>query len=287
MQLQGKVAVITGAVDGMGLAATRRFLAEGANVVMVDIQQDKGERLEREFDGSVRFVHGDVRDESTFERSIEIAIHDFGRLDIMYHNAGAAPGPEMIHELSVEHWDDVQAFLLRSSMLAVKWAVPPMREVGGGSVILTSSVAARSLKARTSISYGVAKGGVLHLTRMAALQYAPDLIRVNALVPGGVATSIVSKSRGYSQEMSDAVTPHLAELLYARWQPLPRAGTPEDIAAAALFLASDESRWVTGIELPVDGGVLLKRSIDDEDEIRRALEEAERRAFADLKRGSI
>lgn len=282
-QLGGKVVVITGGVDGMGLAAVHRFVSEGAKVVVLDIQGEKGRALAETMPESVRFVEGDIRQEADFERAIGLAVDTFGGLDVMYHNA-ASPGSQAhVKDMTVEDWDDLQAMLYRASMLAVKTSIPAMQARGGGSIILTSSVSAYNLKHSYPIGYASAKGAVVYLTRMAALQCAPYKIRVNAIVPGGVATAIHLKRFGISQELADAMAPHMKELIFDRYQPFPVAGEPEDIAAAALFLASNESKWITGVDLPVDGGLSLERGITDE-QYNVARMEAERRAQEDLAR---
>lgn len=281
MRLQGKVAVITGAADGMGKAAAEKFVQNGARVVVFDIQKDKGSAVASTLGESAAFIEGDVRDEQAFVRAVALATDKFGGLDIMYHNAGM-PGPFVpLDLLEVEVWDNVQALLLRSSMLAIKTAVPALRARGGGSIILTSSVSPYNLKHGMDDAYAVAKGAVLHLNRIAAFKYAKDLIRVNTISPGGVATAIHIKGRGYSQEMADAMAPHLGEKIMKRFQPLPRAGTPEDVAAAALFFASDESGWITGVDMPVDGGLALNRETTDAD-YQVALAESEALALAEL-----
>lgn len=281
MRLQGKVAVITGAADGMGKAAAEKFVQHGARVVLLDIQRDKGSTVASALGEAAAFVEGDVRDEKSFEQAVAVATEKFGGLDIMYHNAGM-PGPFVpLDLLEVEVWDNVQALLLRSSMLAIKSAVPALRVRGGGSIILTSSISAYNLKHGMDDAYAVAKGAVLYLNRIAAFKYAKDSIRVNTISPGGVATAIHIKGRGYSQEMADAMAPHLGEKLMKRFQPLPRAGTPEDVAAAALFFASDESQWITGVDMPVDGGLALNRETNDSD-YQAALAEAEALASAEL-----
>lgn len=280
-QLQGKVAVITGGVDGMGLAGVRRFVDEGANVAILDIQAEKGHALAAEMGDAVRFVAGDIRKEADFQSVVDKAVDTWGGLDVFYHNAAVPGSQARIEDMVVADWDDLQAVLLRASLLAIKVSIAPMRARGGGSVILTSSVSAYNMKKSYPVGYVTAKGAVVYLARQAALQCASDRIRVNCLTPGGVATAIHLKRFGYSQEISDAMAPHMKALLFDRFQPLPYAGQAEDVAAAALFLASSESKWITGVDLPVDGGLSIERGITDADyEIART--EAEARARAEL-----
>ncbi len=278
--LDGKVAVITGGADGMGRAAIQRFVEEGAKVVFLDVQKDKGAAIESEYDGEVRFVHGDIREEADMASTVALATEQFGGLDVMYHNAAAPGSSAPLDEITVDEWRASYDLLVTASLLAVKVAIPAMRERGGGSIILTSSIAAYALKTSPP-AYPISKGAVLHLMRAAAFRHAADKIRVNAIVPGGIASAIHLKRFNYSQEMADAIWPHLKRLVFERYQVLPVAGEPEDIANAALFLASDQSRFITGVDLLVDGGLNMQRLIM-EPEYEAAVAEAERLAKLDL-----
>jgi NAD(P)-dependent dehydrogenase (short-subunit alcohol dehydrogenase family) len=241
----------------MGLAATELFVAEGAKVVVADIQADKGPALEKRFPGKVRFSRCDIRSEEDVMAAISLATQTFGGLDIMYHNAGAAGTKEDIGKITLAGWDDTMNLLLRSAVLFLKHALEPIKARGGGAMILTSSAAAVNLGPAVS-AYTVAKSGVLTLGRVAALEFAPHKIRVNVIIPGATPTAIFGNLVGASQDVSDRMGKYLQDA-FAKMQPLPRAGAPEDVARAALFLASDDSGFITGAALPVDGGLCLNR----------------------------
>ncbi|MBS3652046.1 SDR family oxidoreductase [Pseudaminobacter sp. 19-2017] len=257
-RLDGKVAIISGGVSGMGLAATELFVAEGARVVVADIQDEKGRALEQRFAGKVRFSLCDVREEADFVAAVVQAVDGFGGLDVMYHNAGAVGDYGGVDDISVEGWDDTQHLLLRSTMLALKVAVAPMKTRGKGSIILTSSAAPFSLGGSGPYAYSVAKAGVVAAGRYAALALGQYRIRVNTIVPGAVPTSIWSGHVGGDADMGDRLA--LDRERFSRMQPLPQVGEARNIADAALFLASEASDFVTGVALPVDGGLCLYRA---------------------------
>ena len=257
-RLHGKVAVITGGASGMGLASVELFLAEGASVVIADIQDEKRHELARRLGDRVRYVHCDVGEEPDVASAVAEAVSTFGGLDIMYHNAGAVGDTAGLEDISPEGWDRTHNLLLRSSMLAVKHAAAPLRARGGGSIILTSSAAAVALGGSGPYAYTVAKAGVIALGKFAALDLGPDKIRVNTIIPGGFATSIWGGQLGGDAAMGDAISANLSG--FATMQPIPRAGDTRDIAEAALWLGSDSSSFVTGTAIPVDGGLTLFRA---------------------------
>lgn len=283
-RLEGKVAVITGGVSGMGLASVEMFVNEGAKVIVADVRIDKGRALEQSFGGAVRFSPCDIRNEQDIAAAVELAVSTFGELDIMYHNAGAAGAKESLETMTVAGWDDTQALLSRSTALCIKHAVPSMKRRGQGSIILTSSVGATNLRPGTP-AYSVAKGSVILLGRLGALEFAADRIRVNVIVPGGFATPIYGDLVGASREVADIMPDYLDEMM-TQWQPLPRPGKPIDIAYAATFLASEESAFVTGVALPVDGGLTLNRPTNAADFLFGHLNAAKEKAEAELARRS-
>jgi len=256
-RLQGKVAIITGGVSGMGLAATELFIAEGAKVVVADIQPAKGAALEKRFAGSLRYSQCDVRSEADVAAAVALAVSAFGGLDVMYHNAGAVGDNGGVADITVEGWDDTQALLLRSNMLTIKHSVEPMKRRGRGSIILTSSASCMTLGGSGPYAYTVAKAAVIATGRYAALALGQYKIRVNTIIPGAVPTSIWSGHLGGDADMGDRMPLDLSS--FARMQPLPQAGEARNIADAALFLASEESTFVTGVALPVDGGLSIFR----------------------------
>ncbi|HTW86945.1 MAG TPA: SDR family oxidoreductase [Candidatus Binataceae bacterium] len=249
-RLDGKVAVISGAASGIGRAAAIRFAAEGAALVIADLNAEGGAEVTRECisaGGRAVFQPTNVEQESDIKAAIDRAGTEFGRLDVMYNNAGLGGAVGPIEETTLENWDRTMAILLRSVFLGMKHAIPVMRAQGGGSIISTASVA--GFMAGAPHAYSTAKAGVINLTRSVAMQVGKDRIRVNCICPGLINTPLV-----YNHIPGGA--PVAAEF-FAKTQPIPRIGKPEDIAAMALFLASDESEWITGAAMIVDGGIAL------------------------------
>src|SRR5215510_2249463 len=251
-RLEGKVAVITGAASGIGRGSALRLANEGAAVVAVDLNSQGGEAVIGEIasaGGRAVFQHTDVSSEPEIRSAVERAVKEYGRLDILFNNAGLVGAVGPIEAVSAANWDRTIAVLLRSVFLGIKYAVEPMRKAGGGSIISTSSVAS-FLPSAYGAAYAAAKGGVISLTRAAALQLGPDHIRVNCICPGAINTPIW----GSLPALSDPAA--VAQLL-DHVQTIPRVGRPEDIASMVLYLASDESEWVTGQAMIVDGGLTV------------------------------
>jgi NAD(P)-dependent dehydrogenase (short-subunit alcohol dehydrogenase family) len=254
-RLDGKVAVITGGASGIGLGAVELFAAEGARVVAADIQDEKGRMLEQRFPGQVRYAHCDVTRELDIAASLCLAQAEFGGLDILFNNAGISDRMTRVTEVSVEGWDWIFSVLVRAVVLGMKNAAPLMIERGGGSIINTASIA--GLQAGWGpIAYSTAKAAVIHMSKVAAAQLSPQKIRVNAICPGLIATSIFGASMGLPREVADQMAARVAEH-GASVQPIPKAGAPEDIARAALYLASSDSEFVTGTHIVVDGGITV------------------------------
>lgn len=189
-RLTGKVAVVTGGVSGIALGIVDMYVAEGAKVVVADIQAEKGARLESRYPGTLCFNHCDIREEDDIARTMAMAEERFGGLDIVVHAAASVDHKQKIADLTTEAWDDGQANLLRSHVMCIKHAIGPMERRGGGSVVLVSSAAAENFSAAASMVYVVCKGAVLYLARWAAFELAASKIRVNAIIPGSYATSI-------------------------------------------------------------------------------------------------
>jgi NAD(P)-dependent dehydrogenase (short-subunit alcohol dehydrogenase family) len=249
-KLEGKVAIITGAASGIGEAAARRFAAEGAAVVVGDINREGGEAVAancRAAGCRAIFQSVDVEHEEQVKGLIDRAIAEFGRLDIIYNNAGLGGAVGPIENTSIDNWDRTMNVLLRAVMLGMKHAVPVMRAQGGGSIISTASVA--GFMAGAPHAYSTAKAGVINLTRSVALEVGKFRIRVNCICPGLINTPLV-----YNHIPGGA--PVAAEL-FSQTQPIPRVGRPDDVAAVALFLASDEAEWITGEAIVVDGGLTI------------------------------
>ena len=247
-RLDGKVAVITGAASGIGAATAIRFAKEGASVVVADLNADGGNAMVAQCAATrapACFQRTDVSQEADVKAAIDRAIKEYGRLDVVFNNAGLGGAIGPIEDTTVEDWDRTQAVLLRAVFLGIKHAVPQMRKQGGGSIISTASVAGIRGAAGPH-AYSAAKAGVINLTRSVAIELAKDLIRVNCICPGGINTPLISGRVPGGESVA-------AQFMTAL-QPIPRAGVPDDIANMALYLASDESSFVTGTAMVVDGG---------------------------------
>ena len=247
-RLEGKVAIITGGASGMGEAAARLFTAEGAKLVIGDLQGERAYQLAEEIGGDCLAQEVDVSRSADIEGLVNKALDAFGQLDVMYNNAGIGGGELPTHKASEEFFDRIIAVNLKSVWLGIRYAVPPMLEAGGGSIINTASVQAH-LGMPENSAYGPTKAGVVQLTRVAAVEYASSGIRVNAICPGGILTPLV-----YNNPVLEPVALDEAEQYLASLHPMARAGQPIDVARAALWLASDESSFVTGEAINVDGG---------------------------------
>jgi NAD(P)-dependent dehydrogenase (short-subunit alcohol dehydrogenase family) len=254
-RLEGKVAIITGAASGIGLGTVELFMAEGACVVAADLQDEKGKVLEARFGDRLAYVHCDVTDEADLIRAVDTAVSRFGGLDILFNNAGAGGTMATAEEMTAEAWDKTFALLVRAPVLATRHAIPHMLKRGGGSIINTASVAGTEA-GWGPLAYSVAKAAVIQLTRTTAAEISPKGIRINAICPGLICTSIFGASIGLPREVADQAAAHI-EQFAPQMQPLPIAGLPKHIAEAVLFFASDASAFVTGTHLLVDGGLTV------------------------------
>ena len=254
-RLKGKVAVITGAASGIGLGTLELFVAEGAQVVAADVQDAAGQALQAKYPQAVRFIHCDVTVPAQIKAAIDLAVAVFGGLDILFSNAGSAGSIAGVETFDADGWDQTQALLLRSVAAGASYATPHMRARGGGSIINTSSISALQT-GYAPIAYSVAKAGVLHYTRMAATELSQHKIRINAILPGFISTSIFGNGFGLGLEESRELGQLISERSGSA-NPSGRSGQPHDIAQAALFFASDASSFVTGTHLTVDGGITM------------------------------
>ncbi|MEW6597508.1 MAG: SDR family oxidoreductase [Pseudomonadota bacterium] len=254
-RLEGKVALITGGCSGIGLGTVELFVAEGAQVVAADLQADKGAALEARFKDKVRFAKCDVTQETDIAAAVQLAVSAFGGLDVLFNNAGAGGTMGGVEDMNAAEWDRTFALLVRGPMLGMKHAVPALKARGGGSIINTASIA--GLQAGWGpLAYSTAKCAVIHLSKVASAELAPQRIRVNAICPGLIATSIFGASLGLPIAVADQMAARVAEVAPAM-QPIPKAGVPDDIAQMALFLGSDASAFVTGGHFVVDGGITI------------------------------
>ena len=248
-RLAGKVALITGAGGGQGRAAALMFAKEGARVVVSDVKVDGGNetvQMVRAAGGHAEFIASDVSKAVQVEAAVQCAVKTYGSLHIMYNNAAVLHRRDApVTTLDEEIWHQVLDINLKGVFLGCKFAVPAIIAAGGGSIINTSSLAGL-LGVGNVHAYTAAKGGVISLTRAVAMSYAKDKVRCNVICPGAVDTPMMA-------HVLHSENRRLREG-YERNHPLGRVGTPEDIASMALFLASDESSWVTGSVFTIDGG---------------------------------
>src|SRR5262245_38341471 len=246
-RLAGKVALITGAAQGQGEAEARRFVAEGAKVVVSDVQYDKARVLVGELGVSSAMVAPlDVTDPEQWDRAVRAALGAFGRLDVLVNNAGIAVPPTLLGDVSLDDHRRILAVNLDGVMLGMRAVVAAMRDAGGGSIVNIASIDGLVGVAGMA-SYAASKFGVTGLTRTAALELGRFGIRVNSIHPGVIASPMVDKAPPEVRERLDRL---MAQ------QPIPRMGTPEEVAHLALFLASDESSYCTGAQFVIDGGHL-------------------------------
>lgn len=245
-RLANKVALVTGGAAGQGCRVAHAFAEAGARVFIIDIDDERGEQTAddlRSAGADAIYQHADISSESDWVSVADVVSTRFGRVDVLYNNAALfteRDGP--VTELDVETWDRVFAVNVRGIYLGCKHTVPLMAEAAGGSIINVSSIRAWLGTSIAQDAYAATKGAVLALSRSMAVHLAPQQIRVNSICPGTIQT-----------EMAPIADPAAATERLARY-PLGRFGTTEDVVGAAVFLASDESAWITGTELPVDGG---------------------------------
>jgi NAD(P)-dependent dehydrogenase (short-subunit alcohol dehydrogenase family) len=256
--LEGKVAVITGSTSGIGARTAELFVAEGARVVIAGRREERGRQMARALGDAANFFRMDVTRERDIEALIAHAVGMFGRLDCLMNNAGIGSGYQDIDKVDLERFDSTIAVHVRAPLAAMKYAVPIMAAQGNGSIINVASVNGT----RAGLGghyYSAAKAALIHLTRCVAVEVGEKGIRLNSISPGPIATGIFRKGGGtdpdeadYSIDIAKAA---IADVVLPKYQPLQRVGTMDDVAQAALFLASDASRSVSGVDLLVDGGM--------------------------------
>ena len=244
-RLEGKVALISGGARGQGACEGRLFAQEGAKVVLTDILDEEGEAVAadiREQGGDAIYLHLDVTQEQQWQDVIQTTVDRYGKLDVLVNNAGIFPMVR-VEDTSVELWEQVMAINVTGVFLGTKHAIPAMRAPGGGSIINISSVAGLVGGSRAA-AYSASKGAVRILTKGTAVQYASDGIRANSVHPGIIVTQMTEELLSDEDQRAQRLTS----------TPIGRFGTAEDVAYGVLFLASDESSYVTGSELVIDGG---------------------------------
>lgn len=268
-KLDGRVAVITGGASGIGEGAVRLFAQEGAHVVLADVQDDRGHALAEELGTTVSFVHADVAQEDDVRGAVAHAVSRFGRLDCMHNNAGFAGVGGPIDETPMDGYDATIAVLLRGVFAGIKHAAAVMKQQRSGNIISTASVAGLQAGFAGHV-YSAAKAAIISLTRTAAVELGPFGVRVNCICPGGIATPIFGKAVGLPPDVAEETVEPMSRAL-ATMQPIARAGTPDDIARAALWLASDDASFVSGHALVVDGALTAGRPTAMTEAVVRAL----------------
>ncbi|MPY91684.1 MAG: glucose 1-dehydrogenase [Acidimicrobiia bacterium] len=247
-RLEGKVAVITGGASGIGAGTVRRFVDEGAKVLIADLDQEKGDALAATLGAATAFLRTDVSKEEDIAAMLAETIDRFGRVDVLYNNAGFGGALGPIESTSLADYDLTMDVLLKSVFLGMKHVAPVMKAQGSGSIISTASVAGIRVGYAPHL-YSVAKCAVIHLTKTVALELGEHGVRANAICPGFIATPLAAGRPDADESQIDQL-----RAAGASSQVLGRVGEALDIANMALFLASDESEWITGREFVVDGG---------------------------------
>ena len=250
MRLENKVALISGGARGMGEVEAKLFAKEGAKVIIGDMLEDKGRKVEAQINeagGECVFVVLDVSDEDAWQRAVNEAVSRFGKLDILVNNAGIYRA-HIVEETTAAEWDQVMNINAKGVFLGTKAAIPEMRKAGGGSIVNISSISGMAGQSYVSAVYNASKGAVRIFTKSTAIQYATEGIRANSIHPGPIDTPMTA----FRKDDPAAIAESVARV------PIGRTGQPEDVAYGVLYLASDESSFVTGSELVIDGGFLAQ-----------------------------
>ncbi|MBW2623743.1 MAG: glucose 1-dehydrogenase [Deltaproteobacteria bacterium] len=251
-KLDNQVAVITGGASGIGKASVELFIKEGARVVVADIIDDYGQSLADEMGENAVYLHTDVSQEDQIKAAVDLAVKKFGRLDCMFNNAGIPGASGPIDEIPSMGFDITIAILFRSVFYGMKQAAPIMKEQGSGSIINTASIAGYRVGFGGHF-YSACKAAVIHMTRSVAIELGPFGVRVNCICPGAIVTSIFARAMGVDQKTTETTYEPLKEVFKDK-QSIKRAGMPHDIAQAAVWLASEDTSFVNGADIKVDGG---------------------------------
>jgi len=275
--LDGKVAIVVGGTSGIGARTAELFVAEGAKVVIAGRRREAGVALVRKLGAAASFVQTDATREQDLSELIARTDARFGRIDCLFNNAGSGVPQRSIADLDIAEFDGQVALILRAAMLGMKFVAPVMLRQGAGSIINTGSVAAHRA-GLSSQTYSAVKAALVHATRCVAAELGESNIRVNSISPGFIATGVFGKGLGVDSDTADrhldTVTRQLATM-----QPIPRAGLPEDIARAALFLASDAGSFVNGTDVVIDGGLITGNRFSAGTQARREMVDAMKAEF--------
>jgi NAD(P)-dependent dehydrogenase (short-subunit alcohol dehydrogenase family) len=277
-RLDGKVAIVTGGTSGIGKRTVERFAEEGARVVIAARREAEGNAIAEAIngqagDGSARFVRTDVAREEDVEELIAKTIAAFGRLDVIFNNAGCPAPTGGIEGIPLDGTEKAFSVLFGGVLLGMKHAAPIMKKQGSGSIINNGSIAAHQAGWSSSIIYSAAKAAVVHLSRCVAMELGEAGVRVNSISPGAIATGIFGKALGLDTAAAEK-TAEMMKAAFAQVQPIKRAGLPDDIANAAVFLASDESSFINGADILVDGGMIGGRQWSAAQEGYKAMRQA-------------
>ena len=252
-RLKDKVAIITGGTSGIGRRTVEIFAEEGASVLIAARREDYGCKLADRLGDKVDFLKTDVSSETDVKRMIDHTVDRFGKLDCLFNNAGVPTTRGGIATISLKDYEYAMSVLLGGVFLGMKYAAPVMCDQGSGSIINTGSIAG-ILAGYSSIVYSAAKAAVIHLTKVVAMELGESNVRVNSISPGGIATGIFGKAVGLPMDKAEKTAEVMKQAL-VNLQPIRRAGIVDDIAQAAVFLASDDSTFINGHDLVVDGGL--------------------------------
>lgn len=256
MRLEDKIAVVTGGTSGIGRRVVERFRDEGAEVVFTGRRAALGQEVAATT-GAI-FLEADAGSEADARRVIRHTLDSHGRVDILMNNAGAPAPPAPLQELPLDGFDQAMRVHVRGALAHIKHAAAAMRASRAGSIINVGSIAGHRTGYSGSMIYAIAKAAIIHMTRCAAMELGEDGVRVNSISPGAIATGIFAKSLGMAVDRADG-TAEKAKQALAGFQAIPRAGITDDIAHAAVFLASDEAGFINGEDIVIDGGLIWGR----------------------------
>ena len=259
--LDGKVAVITGGASGIGEGTVRLFAEQGARVVIADLQDERGSQLAEDLGPSTTYLKTDVADEGQVQGAIQRAVEKWGRLDVIFNNAGFGGVSGPIEDTDMAGYDQTMSVLLRGVFLGIKHAAKVMKQQGSGSIISTASVAGLQAGFGPHV-YSAAKAAVIHLTRSVSVELGPFGVRANCICPGFIGTNIFTTPFGLTGAAAEQMIEKISTV-FADWAPLKRGGVPNDIAQTVAFLASDASSYITGQAIVVDGGLTAGREMSD------------------------